>query len=483
MVEETAAVTPKKPIKQRQAAVDYTESVKRRERLKDNNNNNSKAEPMISSPGVGSGLDINGIVTKLMSVERVPMQKLEKKEAALEVKLSALGKLSSALSDLKSSASGLKDKTKLGHFVAESSNEDQLTATATSIDMAENHTVKISQLATNHRLTSSPHESADAPIQTGTYTYSYGVVGENGVEQKSFTVDIDATHNTLAELKDAINRSKDNNGVSASIVNATDGTHLVLTAKKSGAQSTITASGGQFAFTEITAAQDAEIFVDGMRATPTSNTVTDVIPGMTLELKATGPDTLTIGAKPDKAAMLETMKEFTEAYNTLNGLMKDLNNGDLRGEGITSGIESSLRSKFFTSTTDAQGINHSSVDFGLTFDKYGTLSLDESKFTDTVDSDFLSMIDFFSAEEGFSEQLGETLDMYTNADGLLHSRKKGFDSRIDSIDSQKERLEFRLQMKEDQYKKEFTQLDSMMAQLNVTSQQMSQQLATLPGVR
>jgi flagellar hook-associated protein 2 len=202
-----------------------------------------------------------------------------------------------------------------------------------------------------------------------------------------------------------------------------------------------------------------------------------------LELKATGPDELTIGAKPDKEAMLETMKAFTEGYNTLTGLMKELNDGDLKGEGITRGIESSLRTKFFSSTANAQGEVHSSVDFGLTFDKYGTLSLNESKFTDVVDSDLLSMIDFFTAEEGFSQQLNDTLDMYTKTDGLLNSRKKGFDSRVNSIEGQKERLEFRLEMVENNYKKEFTNLDSMMAQLNVTSQQMSQQLATLPGVR
>jgi flagellar hook-associated protein 2 len=438
---------------------------------------------MISAPGVGSGMDVDGIVRQLMSVEKIPMQKLEKKEEALGVKLSALGKLSSALSDLKSSTAGLQDKVKLGHFVAESSNKDQLTATATSIDMAENHTVRISQLATNHRLTSSPYESPDAVIQTGTYTYSYGVAGENGIEQKEFKIDIGATNSTLAELKDAINRSKDNSGISASIVNATDGTHLVLTAKESGAKNAITASGGNTTFTEITAAQDAEIFVDGMRATPTSNTVTDVIPGITLELKSTGPDTLTVGAKPDKEAMLETMKGFTEAYNTLKDLMKELNEGDLKGEGITRGIESNLRTKFFSSTTNAEGEIHSSVDFGLTFDKYGALSLNESKFTDVVDSDLLSMIDFFSAEEGFSKQLNNTLDMYTKSDGLLNSRKKGFDSRVDSLGNQKERLEFRLEMVEDRYRKEFTTLDSMMAQLNVTSQQMNQQLATLPGIR
>lgn len=429
---------------------------------------------MISAPGVGSGLDVDGIIQQLMSAERIPMDKLEKKEEALDVKLSALGQLSSALSDLKSSAAGLQDKVKLGHFVAESSNEDQLTATATSIDLEENHTVRVAQLATNHRLTSSPFESPETNIQSGTYTYGAG--GEE------FQIEIDATNNTLAGLKDAINRSKDNTGVSASIVNATDGTHLVLTSKESGAEKMITATGGSMGFTEITPAQDAEIFVDGMRATPTSNTVTDVIPGITLELKAAGPDTLTVGAKPDKEAMLETMKGFTEAYNTLSGLMKELNEGDLKGEGITRGIESSLRTKFFSSITNPQDETRTSVDFGLTFDKYGTLSLNESKFTDIVDSDLLSMVDFFTAEEGFSQQLDETLDMYTKSDGLLDSRKQGFDSRANSLDGQKERLEFRLEMIEDRYRKEFTALDSMMGQLNVTSQQMSQQLATLPGI-
>ncbi len=478
-ITQTATPEPVKPVQ----TIDYTESIKKRER-RDNNNNNSKAEPMISSPGVGSGLDINGIVNKLMSVEKIPMQKLDKKEKAIEVKLSALGKLSSALSELKSSAAGLQDKVKLGHFVAESSNEDQLTATATALDMAENHTVKISQLATNHRLTSSPYESADTNIPAGTYTYSYGVVGEEGEEQIQFSVDMDPAKSTLANLKDAINRSKDNGGINASIVNAADGTHLVLTARESGTQTAITASGGNnMNFTEITAAQNAEIFVDGMRATPTSNTVADVIPGMTLELKATGPDTLTVGAKPDKKAMLETMKGFTGAYNKLNNLMKELKDGDLRGEGITNGIESSLRSKFFSSTTNAEGETHSSVDFGLTFDKYGTLSLDESKFTDIVDNELMSMIDFFTAEEGFSAQLSESLDMYTDPEGLLNSRKKGFDSRLDSLDNQRERLEFRLEMVEDRYRKEFTALDSMMAELNTTSQRMSQQLATLPGIR
>ncbi|MGV6817934.1 MAG: flagellar filament capping protein FliD [Thiotrichales bacterium] len=420
----------------------------------------------MATVGASSGLDVNSIVSSLMNLERKPLRDLDTKEQEINVKISGIGRLKAVLSDLKSATRDLTDEVKLGQFNATTSDEAVATATATSVKTSEMHEVNVISLATNHRMTSNAFDSPDAAIAAGTYTF--------GVGSDSFDIELDAASANLADLKDAINRSADNTGISAGIVNGEAGSFLVLTSRKSGADYQITAPDW---FTETTAAQNAEIEVDGIRATPSSNSPSDVIPGLSLELKSVGQTTITTDA--NKSGMHELMQSFVDAYNNVISAMGTLKTGDLKGESSILSIESSLRTEFFSSVEDAFGNSSNAFEFGLTFDKEGTLSLDKEKFNKVVDQDIYKLLDFFSAENGFSNSLIDKIELYTNFEGTLTNRVDAFNSQKDRLHDSRDRLEYRMQLLESRYMKEFSSLDSLMSQMSTTSNYMSQQLAGL----
>lgn len=420
----------------------------------------------MATVGASSGLDVNSIVSSLMNLERKPLRDLDTKEQEINVKISGIGRLKAVLSDLKSATRDLTDEVKLGQFNATTSDEAVATATATSVKTSEMHEVNVISLATNHRMTSNAFESPDAEIAAGTYTF--------GVGSDSFDIELDADSANLADLKDAINRSADNTGISAGIVNGEAGSFLVLTSRKSGADYQITAPDW---FTETTPAQNAEIEVDGIRATPSSNSPSDVIPGLSLELKSVGQTTITTDA--NKSGMHELMQSFVDAYNGVISAMGTLKTGDLKGESSILSIESSLRTEFFSSVEDAFGNSSNAFEFGLTFDKEGTLSLDQEKFNKVVDQDIYKLLDFFSADNGFSNSLIDKIELYTNFEGTLTNRVDAFNSQKDRLDDSRDRLEYRMELLESRYIKEFSSLDQLMSQMSTTSNYMSQQLAGL----
>lgn len=422
----------------------------------------------MATVGATGGLDVNSIVSSLMSIERRPLNALDTKEQEINTKISGVGRLKAVLSDLKFATEDLTDEVKLGQFNANSSDEEVATATATSVKTSEMHKLNVISLATNHRMTSNAFESAQADIAAGTYTF--------GIGDDTFDIELDEESANLADLKDAINRSEDNTGISAGIVNGEAGSFLVLTSRTSGADHQISAPAW---FTETTAAQNAEIEVDGIRATPASNSPSDVIPGLTLELKSVGQTTITTDA--NKTGMHELMESFVKAYNGVTSTMQTLKEGDLKGEGSILNIESSLRSEFFSSIEDAFGNTSNAFEFGLTFDKEGTLSLDKEKFNGVVDQDIYKLLDFFSAEDGFSNALVDKIDRYTDFEGSLTKRVDAFNNQKDSLGNDRDRLEYRMNLMETRYMDEFTALDTLMSQMNTTSSYMSQQLAGLSG--
>ncbi len=437
---------------------------------------------MISSPGVGSGLDIDGIVAKLMQVERQPLRKLQQKQDEIDVRLSALGRLSAAISDLQSAARDLQDRARLGHFLAESSDENILTASPLGVANEDAHDILVRQLAQAHRLASAAYPDADAPLAAGDYTF--GLAGE------TFTVTLDADHATLKGLQNAIATAPDNPGISAGIINVDGGARLVLTAEEPGAANTITAPAD---FTEIQAAQDAILEVDGFTATVPSNRVSGVIPGVTLELKqvgtitdpqtgATTDKTVTVTTRADKAGIQESLDGFVKAYNNLVSLLGELRQGDLKGEGLLLNVESTLRTRFFSALPGRDGSPHSAFDFGLTFNKEGVLSLDQTKLNRAVDEDLQGLLDFFTADDGFGRKMVEALDSYVESDGFISIRKEGLYSAKSRYDLQIDSVEYRLGKLEERYRREFTQLDTLMSQLNGTSIRLQQQLAALPQI-
>lgn len=151
---------------------------------------------MITAAGIGSGIEVESIITSLMELERQPIEALNTKKSRLDVELSAMGRVKSSMNELATSARVLGDGTKFGPFEASSSDEDVLTATATGGSSAEYHSVEVLSLAQNHRMASGLYDSIEATVGSGSMSFS---AGEN-----SFDITIDGTNNTLVGLRDAM---------------------------------------------------------------------------------------------------------------------------------------------------------------------------------------------------------------------------------------------------------------------------------------
>ena len=418
----------------------------------------------ITSAGVGSGIDIEGLLTKLMDAERIPVTSLESKKSRLGVQISAFGQLKSQMSSMKDMATILGDTAKFGDFVAATSDEEVFTATTTSGTTPEEHDINVISLATSHRLTSGPYLDANAAVNTGTFSFSSG--------DNSFDVTIDGSNSTLTGLRNAINDSADNTSVNASIINVDGGSRLILTAKDGGTANQITAPG---IFSEMTAAEDATLEVDGFMVTSASNTITDVIPGVTLELASVGSASLT--SSRDMEAIKTTLQEFVSSYNTVRASINTMSEGTLQGDSLPRGFEAKMRSNFFTEINLGDGESISPYDLGFTFDKDGVLSLDSDQLEETAVTNLEVFVNAFTDNDtGFGARIADTITTYTEADGLIDNRTNGLNTRQNTYSDQIEQYEYRLEQTEERLRRQFTTMDTAIAQIQSGAEYMISQL-------
>ena len=422
----------------------------------------------LTAAGVGSGIDVESILTQLGEIERQPVVVLEEKRAALDVELSAYGQVKSALSEFQTAAKALGTNSDFGGFVASSSDEDVFTATASNGTAAVNHEVEVLALATNHRLSSGPYESADSAVETGTMTFSSA--------ENSFDVEIDASNNTLAGLRDAINSNISNKTVSASIISVDGGNRLIITARESGTEGRIDISrDGAFllddssaGFQEITEPTDASLVVHGFKVTRSSNEISDVISGVTLNLTGVGKST--VDSRRDLTSLKTAVDEFVTAYNTMSGAIETLGQTELLGDQLPRGIDQSMRSMFFDTIDLGDGDSASTLDMGFSFDRFGTLSLDTDKYEAALEKGVNRYVDIFSASEtGLASKFSDLVDRYTSSDGIIATREDGVDTRQSSIDTQIERLEYRIEKTNERLRRQFTAMDLAVSNLNQTS--------------
>lgn len=382
----------------------------------------------ISTPGIGSGLDVNSIVSQLMAVERQPLTVLDKKEASYQAKLSAYGNLKSALSSFQGTVSALNAPSKYTALTATAGDSTILSAKAFGTATPSTHTVEVTQLAQAHTLkTTFQATNVTDPVGVGTLTFYFGTydsVGNTFTPNSSSgaqTVTIDSAHNSLAGVRDAINAANIN--VSASIVNDGTSNRLVLTSKNSGAANSMkitvsdpTSSGlatnmsydptGVKNLTETSQAKDANLLVDGVSITSATNSVAAAIQGVTLTLTKTNvgsPTTLTVARDPSGISTL--VSDFVKGYNELAKTIKDLSSYDaktqkggvLLGDSAVRSIQSQMRAVLNTAVKDLYGNQTSLSSIGVSFQKDGTLTLDSGKLSSAISSDPVNVAGLFTA--------------------------------------------------------------------------------------
>ncbi|MEO8163842.1 MAG: flagellar filament capping protein FliD [Betaproteobacteria bacterium] len=471
------------------------------------------ASGSISSPGLGSNLDVSGIVSKLMTVEAAPLNQLNTREGSLQAQISLLGQIKSTVSGIQTAARALKTAASASVFRATSSDASVLNPTTSAGAVAGSHDITVTKMAQAQSIVSAGQASRTASIGAGTattLTISAGSISGGTLDTESgvytgatftanaakvpVTVNLDGTNNTLEGIRDAINAA--NAGVTASVISdgAANPHRLVIKANDSGSENSIkiAVSGdamlqglltydpaGTQNLSQLQGAQSAQLTVDGVAVTSANNLVDAVIDGVTLNLKATGSATVTVSK--DNTGLTAALSQLAKSYNDANKAIGDATRkgADLQGDYGTVTILNRLRGEI-GALKNGFGPYSSLSQFGATFQRDGSLAFDSSKLlgalngTDSLQA--ASMIgNFTAAIKGASDSM-------LGSNGSLQARTDGVNRSIKDIGNQRDVLNRRLTQIQARYLAQFNALDALMGRMQQTSTYLTQQLANLSKI-
>ena len=446
-----------------------------------------------SLAAVGSGLDIPTIVSQLVAAERKPTaDRINTQGTAATAKLSALGNIKSSLSSLQSSLEALTKGANVLSYKATVPDGSGFGATVVtdpstgkSSAMPGTYNVEVVSLAQAQKLSSGAF-AAGAVAGDGTLTIAWG--------EQSLDVTINAD-SKLSDIAAAINKAANGKGVNATIITANDGQHLVLNAVNAGTGGalTISASGGSGGLNALTwdgnsgglsqtvAATNARVRVDGFERESSSNSISDLIPGVTLNLtKAEEGTVKTLTVAQDNSALKINLQAFVSAYNATTGLLKSSSAYDtannkastLTGDSMVRGLQQQLRNQVGGNVVELKSL-------GVTINKDGTLAFNASAFDKTMGENPDAAAALLGKDGKLSTSLSGLLKSNLDSTGTLTQRTDALNKQIKKLEKDLDSLDARMEAVSARYTKQFTSMDSLVAQMQSTSNYLSQQLSAL----
>ncbi|WP_339339768.1 flagellar filament capping protein FliD [uncultured Oceanicoccus sp.] len=483
----------------------------------------------ITSLGVGSGLDLDNLISNILSAERAPAEnRLNLQETETQASISAYGSLKSTLANFQRSLDNLADADFFSSRKTTVSDPESFTAMADSNAESGSYNIQVMALAKASKLVSTAnYDNPNATVGEGILTI--GLVGGN-----SFDVTV-AADDSLADLVDAINNAASNVGITASLLtidldtsNNNTNTEIVLTSDNTGEANQITISVvdtgdgdnindnglSQFHFadsglnatgnqlTNESTAQDAHITVDGFNTYSSSNVFDSVIDGVTITAVSAdndplNPSTARLDIAADNTAVKSAITTFAASYNELMMVINELTDYDTEtGDRAILGSDSSARlieqqlRRIMTSTIEGapEDFNHLSY-LGFSTNRDGTISLTEestnsytANLNDALSANFDKFGSLFSGENGVATQLNALLDSFLQSGGTIATREATLKEELNVIEQQRLDLEFRLEKIEARYRSQFAALDLLVGQLNQTGNFLSEQLKASAGI-
>lgn len=462
----------------------------------------------ISSTGIGSGLDVKSIVSQLVALESKPLEKLQSRNSSLNTQISTWGTVKSQLSAVQDAAQKLMGLSSWNARALKSSNETAVTGTAAEGATVGSFAINVTQLAqaqsakmANPVSTGTTFSAGRLDISLGNWTPSPGSFGT------AVSVNI-SDGDTLSGIASKINNTA-NVGVTATVVKTGAGEQLVMRSNSTGASMGFKVQafdGGGAAITDgtglgtlayddtstgnMTRTQeglDAKAKIEGIDVTSASNTLTDAVPGLTLNLQQTGDSTVMVSndTKPAKDAI----DGFVKAYNTIVSNLSNLTRydagtktaGSLQGDGTAVGLLNTLKN--MVGATGPAGTSYSRMsDVGLELQRDGTLTTNTTKLTAAL-ANPTDLKTFFSAAGTTSTDTGMARRFYdysfgaTGTDGLLSSRNNALQQAIGRNQSDMDRMQARINKTEERLYKTYSALDGKMASLNAMNSYVTQQIS------
>ncbi|MDM0007972.1 flagellar filament capping protein FliD [Variovorax sp. J22G73] len=472
----------------------------------------------ISSLGVGANLDLASLLTQLTTAESQPLVALQAKAKSYTSKLSAYGTIQSALSTLQAAGKKLGDPTLFQSVTGTPTVSGILSATATDSSAAGNFTIDVKQLAQAQTVISAGQVDTKTAIGNGKITIDFGQVTGGTLDattgkysgatftadasQPSKSITIDPTNNTLEGIRTAINNAAV--GVTATIVNDGSGApnRLVLTSSTTGEKSSMRISvagdaplqnllnndpAGTQNLKQTSAAQNAQLNVNGIDVTSSTNTVKEAIQGATLTLVNTGKTGLSM--KENTAGVKSAITDFVNAYNALQSSAKSLTTYDadtntaaaLVGDSTLRNLQTRIRQAL--TTPQAGGPNDMKVltEIGVAFQKDGTIAIDATKLDKALATNLKGVANLFSSATGSTGGYGKQIDALVTDlnNGALKIASDGVTSTIKQLDTQYDAMQLRVDSTVARYKAQFTQLDVMINSMNNTKTYLTQQFEAM----
>lgn len=437
----------------------------------------------LSSPGLGSGIDVRGIIEKLMTVEKQPLMKISTRVVELKTQVSAYGSLKSSMSSFRDAIDKLADLEKFKVFKATSSDEAVAAVTASSTAARGVYNIEVLRVAENHRLAAGT-----------TYASTDAVIGEAG-EMMSISVggaafDVEVGGKSLAGIRDAINASTSNTGVTASLLKDDEGYRLSLSSNDTGSAKALSVSysaADPFALTTLnadrdasgdftTADLDASVKLEGQfTITSSSNTLSETVQGVSISLKKAG--TVQIGVERDTSTVDQSAQAFVKAYNDLVSTMSKMRSQTLKSDGAALGsIESQLRN-VLSQESAVEGVFSNAFEIGLSTQKSGQLALDSKIFQSALKKDYDGLANFFAdGTQGLAKRLRNLADSFLETGALLDGRTQGLNNQIAIEERKKAALEQRLTVVESRLTATYNSLDGVVSRMTATNNLLMQQL-------
>ncbi len=465
---------------------------------------------LITNASIGSGINVDALVSELVSSAAAPGEaQIQAEQSQYTTQLGAIGALRNALTTFQTAVQGLSTTSAFSARSAASSDSGVFGASATSAATPGSYSVQVTQLAQAAELSS-------AVISGG----GSGYVGQGtltlGLGSSSFNVTVDSTNDTLDGLVAAINSASNNPGITAYDVKTSTGSVLFLTSASTGASNAISvsSSGGdgglaQFNFTpgatsgqgltQLQGAQDANVTIAGLNVTSSTNTLSDALPGITLNLVSTSPSTTsttngtttttytpqTLTIANDPTTTTAQVNAFVSAYNALQTEMASLGSydaststaGPLLGDPLLSNLQNEISSSLYTGVSSVSGALNSLASIGITPTTSGQLQVNSTTLQQVLSSNYDAVGQIFGSSSGVAATLATTLASALGPTGALQTRTNTLNSEMTQSQTALTQLDQQMAVLQSTYLAQFTALNTLLTNSQSTASFLTTNLA------
>jgi flagellar hook-associated protein 2 len=473
----------------------------------------------ITSTGLGSGLNVTDILDRLMAVEQRPLQLLQTAASTLNTKLSNVSKLQGYFATMRDKANALTAPTLWSGTTATSADATAVKVSTGSNAVAGSYAVNVSRLAVGQTVTSTALPSSASPLSEGTLTIELGAWGAGdpaaGFTAKdgstAVTIDIGAGETSLAAIRDKINSA--GAGVTASLVTDASGTRLSLRSRDSGDENAFRisvaetnpdgdaatglsalgydASAASSPMARTMTAANAALTINGIALSSASNTLTDVVDGLSLNLVKPTSGDVEVTVATDTPSVKTAVTEFVDAFNTLAGFIRAQTAynadskvaGALQGDQSTLSLQSQLRGVLNQSSSASSAWSRLS-DIGLALKSDGTLETNAAKLDNALGNlgelkKLMAGDGDTTAEMGFVRRFKNLADAALGSSGVFESRNAGLQASVTRNTKDQDAMELRLEKTRQRLQAQYSALDTKMATLNNLSTYMTQQITQM----